>query len=293
MNYEVALKTRSYLGEGCWWDDRRQALFWVDILRKEVHCLKDGADSIVKTFDDYVGFCAPCTDGRLAVGCGRNLLLYNIETDETEVLMEVDKDIPANRFNDAKATPDGRILAGTMNNALNEEDVPGANTGRFYSLKKGEEPKILVEKLSVPNGIAFTEDGKKFYNVTDTYSQTVYAYDYDTETGEISNRTQIVYVDPKNGNPDGMNIAADGTIFVAHWDGGCLKQFDPRTGEELMKIELPVKHVTCCCFGGKDLDELYITTSSIDAPEDEYPLAGSIFVVKCGIKGRKVDRFRV
>ena len=69
--------------------------------------------------------------------------------------------------------------------------------------------------------------------------------------------------------------------------------FDPNTGEELMKIELPVKHVTCCCFGGKDLDELYITTSGIDAPEDEYPLAGSIFVVKCGIKGRKVDRFKV
>ena len=293
MNYDVALKTRSYLGEGIWWDDIREALFWVDIMRKEIHCLKDGEDRIVKVFDDYVGFCTPCTDGRLAVGCGRKLLLYNIDTDETEELLEIDADIPANRFNDGKATPDGRILAGTMNNALNEEDVPGANTGRFYSLKKGEEPKILVEHLSVPNGLGFLEDGTKFYNVTDTYSQTVYAYDYDAETGEISNRTHIVYVDPKNGNPDGMTIAADGTIFVAHWDGGCLKQFDPNTGEELMKIELPVKHVTCCCFGGKDLDELYITTSSIGDTEGEYPLAGSIFVVKCGVKGRKVDRFKV
>ena len=99
MTCEVALKTRSYLGEGCWWDDRRQSLFWVDIMRKEVHCLKDGEDTLVKTFDDYVGFCAPCTDDRIVVGCGRKLLLYDIEKDEIEELLEVDQDIPENRFN--------------------------------------------------------------------------------------------------------------------------------------------------------------------------------------------------
>ena len=292
MTCEVALKTRSYLGEGCWWDDRRQSLFWVDIMRKEVHCLKDGEDTLVKTFDDYVGFCAPCTDDRIMVGCGRKLLLYDIEKDEIEELLEVDQDIPENRFNDAKATPDGRILAGTMNNALNEDDDPDANTGRFYVLEKGKEPKQLMDRLSCSNGIAFVEDGRSFYH-TDTYTQTVYKYDYDVKTGDISNPRKAVYVDPATGNPDGMNIAADGTIFVAHWDGGCLKQFDPNTGEELMKIELPVNHVTCCCFGGKDLDELYITTSSIGDKDCEYPLAGSIFVVKCGVKGRKVDRFKV
>ena len=73
MEKTVALKIRSRLGEGIWWDDRRACLFWVDIMKKEVHCLKDGQDKLLKVFDDFVGFCAPCEDGRLVVGCGRNL----------------------------------------------------------------------------------------------------------------------------------------------------------------------------------------------------------------------------
>ena len=292
MEYQVALKIRSRLGEGIWWDDRREVLFWVDIMRKEVHCLKDGVDQLVKTFDDYVGFCAPCEDDRLIVGCGRKLMWLRPETGETGVLMEVDSDIPENRFNDARVTPDGRLLAGTMNNALNEEDVPDANTGRLYLLEMGKEPRILMEKMSVSNGIAFSPDLKTVYH-TDTYTQIVYAYDYDTATGLLSNPRPAVRVPVETGNPDGMNIAEDGTLFVAHWDGHALKRFDPTTGEELLKIELPAIHVTCCCFGGRDLDELYITTSSIDASEEEYPLAGSIFMVKPGVRGMKPHRFRL
>ena len=82
--------------------DCREALFWVDIMKKEVHCLKDGQDKLLKVFDDFVGFCAPCEDGRLVVGCGRNLLLFDPDTLDTQVLMTVDEDETNNRFNDAK-----------------------------------------------------------------------------------------------------------------------------------------------------------------------------------------------
>ncbi|MBO5953708.1 MAG: SMP-30/gluconolactonase/LRE family protein [Oscillospiraceae bacterium] len=292
MENNVVLKIRSRLGEGIWWDDRRKCLFWVDIMKKEVHCLKDGQDRLLKTFDDFTGFCAPCEDGRLVVGCGRDLLLFDPDTLDTQVLQTVDEDETNNRFNDAKATPDGRIWAGTMNNRLNEEDVDDANTGRLYLLESGKEPIKLLDQLSVSNGIAFTADAKTVYHV-DTYSQTIYAYDYDSATGLPSNPRVAVKVPVESGNPDGFTIAADGTLFVAHWGGSAIRRYDPATGEELGKWEFPAVHVTCCCFGGENLDELYVNTSSIDAPEAEYPLAGSIFMVKPGVKGMKVNRFKV
>lgn len=292
MDNRIVLTIRSRLGEGIWWDDRRAALFWVDIMKKEVHCLKDGADRLLKVFDDFVGFCAPCEDGRLVVGCGRDLLLFDPDSGETEKLMTVDEDQLNNRFNDAKCTPDGRILAGTMNNILNEEDADDANTGRLYLLESGKVPVQLMDELSVSNGIAFTKDAKTVYHV-DTYSQTIYAYDYDSATGLLSNPRAAVKVPVESGNPDGFTIAEDGTLFVAHWAGGAIRRYDPATGKELEKWEFPAVHVTCCCFGGENLDELYVNTSSIDAPEEEYPLAGSIFMIKPGVRGMKVNRFKL
>ena len=290
MEIEVALKTRSLLGEGIFWDDRREALFWVDILKNELHCLKDGADRLVKTFEDSVGFCAPCTDSRLLVGCGRDLLLFDPDSGETQRIADVDAEFPENRFNDAKCTPDGRLLAGTMNRALDYDEVEGANTGGLFLITNGQKPVKLFGDMTVPNGIAFSPDRKTVYH-TDTYTQAIDAYDYDA--GRLTNKRQVVHIPVETGSPDGMNIAADGTLFIAHWGGGALRRFDPATDRELLKIELPARHVTCCCFGGKDLDELYITTSSIDAPEEEYPLAGSIFRVKLGVKGMKADRFQI
>lgn len=292
MEYKVALKTRSLLGEGIWWDDRREALIWLDVLKNEVHCLKDGEDKILKTFEDSVGFCAPCEDGRIVLGCGRNLMVYDPNTGATEVLTTVDEDQANNRFNDGKAIPGGRVLAGTMNRALDYEDVEGANTGRLYLFEKGKAPVKLGSGMSVPNGIAATADHKIVYH-TDTYTQTIFAYDYDEATGELTNKRPVVTIPVEEGNPDGFNIAADGTLFICHWSGHAVHRYDPATGKKIASYEVPAVHATCCCFGGKDLDELYVTTSSIDAPEEEYPLAGSIFMFKPGVKGVKVDRYKL
>lgn len=292
MRCEVALKTRSHLGEGIWWDDRASVLFWVDIMRKELHRLNNGYDELLSTFADYVGFCAPCMDKRIAVGCGTELLLFDPDSRTVEKLFKVDSDEPNNRFNDGKCTPDGRIIAGTMNNALNESEDDLIASGSLFLIENGRCPKKLMSGMLVPNGIAFSPDGRTLYH-TDTWTQTIFAYKYDSATGCLSDKRPVVKIPPETGAPDGMTIAADGTLFVALWGGGAVKRFDPSSGDELMKIELPVRHATCCCFGGKGLDELYITTSGIDAPEDKYPLAGSIFMVRPGVTGMNVHRFAI
>ena len=92
---------------------------------------------------------------------------------------------------------------------------------------------------------------------------------------------------------DGMTVAEDGSLFIAHWGGHAIRRYDPVTGEELAVYELPVPIPTCCAFGGRDMDELYITTSSLDSPEEEYPLAGSVLVIKPGVKGIRPYRFKL
>ena len=67
------------------------------------------------------------------------------------------------------------------------------------------------------------------------------------------------------------------------------------TGKMLQSISLPCQRVTSCCFGGKNLDELYVTSSRfLLSPEvvAKTPLAGSLFkVTGLGVKGRKANMF--
>lgn len=60
-------------------------------------------------------------------------------------------------------------------------------------------------------------------------------------------------------------------------------------GKELQTINIPAKEITSCCWGGKNLDEMYITSArNMMTEEDkiETPLAGSVFKVSgLGYKG--------
>jgi sugar lactone lactonase YvrE len=51
---------------------------------------------------------------------------------------------------------------------------------------------------------------------------------------------------------------------------------------------LPAPHVTSCCFGGKNLDQLLITTAQENLSEaklTEFPMSGDVFLVKMETKG--------
>lgn len=293
MDYEILYNERTHLGEGIFWDDQKQAYYFVDIMRKEFHELKNGVDRLIYTFPDYVGFAAPTDDGRYVVGCGKDMILFNPDTLEKRILCTVDQGFKLNRFNDGKATPDGRIIAGTMNNLLNEDDfAPNSETGGLFSFKAGEEPLRLQSDKKVPNGLAFSKDGHTLYHV-ETFSQTIKAYEYIAETGEIRFKEDVIWIPENLGSPDGMTISDDDIIFSALWDGGAVAVIDPHTHKIEDLINLPVVHVTCCAFGGPNLDELAVNTSSIGSPENKYPDAGKIFKLNVGKKGKKVDRFKV
>ncbi|MNP49096.1 L-arabinolactonase [compost metagenome] len=95
-------------------------------------------------------------------------------------------------------------------------------------------------------------------------------------------------------DPDGMTVDADGMLWIAEWNGGRVAQWDPNTGEMLNEIKVPSGHVTSCVFGGRDLQDLYITTACVGMnPEDleAQPLSGNLFRVRTEVKGQPTYSF--
>ena len=166
---------------------------------------------------------------------------------------------------------------------------PLAALYRLDKKETGYEAVKVIDKVGLSNGLAWNADRTKMYFV-DTDFGTVAEYAYDPQTGEIGDGRVIINVPSEMGFPDGMSIDENGKLWVALWNGGAISQWDPETGELLQKIDLPVKNVSSCCFGGPDMDILFITTASQDTDTAQYPLAGNVFCMKPGVKGEKSYR---
>ena len=113
------------------------------------------------------------------------------------------------------------------------------------------------------------------------------------ESGSIHNRSDFVKVPPEDGFPDGLTVDSEGFIWSAHWDGWRVTRYDPE-GKIERVVNLPVQRPTSCAFGGPDLDRLFITSAWTGLSETErqvQPLAGDLFLVHAGVKGRKEIEF--
>ena len=123
----------------------------------------------------------------------------------------------------------------------------------------------------------------------DTPKECVFAFDYDSETGEISNQRTAFGIPPGTGHPDGCCLDAEGNVWVAQWGGWRVVAYRPSDGSIVAEVRLPVAHVSSCTFGGPGLRDLYITSAKEHLSEEEraaQPLAGCSFIVReCGFTG--------
>jgi sugar lactone lactonase YvrE len=193
------------------------------------------------------------------------------------------------RFNDGKSDPAGRFWAGTMADDMTE------GGGALYCLDTDLTVRRMIEKVTISNGLVWTLDTKCFYFI-DTPTREVAAFDYDIDSGNISNRTAAIKIEEKLGYPDGMAIDEADMVWIAHWGGGKVTRWNPKTGKLLETIKVPhASLVTSCAFGGPDLSELFITTATVDLNEKHkksQTLAGSLFRVQLDVKGVPAFRFK-
>jgi len=282
---ELILDAKATLGEGPAWDSINQRLMWVDILEKKLHIF-NGTDHSLE-LAGYPGCVAPCKDGRLIVALHYGFWLLDL-TRSALTEIAVPRGEPAtNRFNDGKCDPAGRFLAGTMD--LAEREANGA----LYSLSPSGEITRLLTGLRISNGLAWSPDYQTLYFI-DTPSREVKAFDYDLETGAISNQRVAVVIPPELGFPDGMTSDMEGHLWIAMWGGAQVTRWDAKQVRLLEQIKVPAFNVTSCVFGGRDMNELYITTARKGMDETglkSYPLSGGLFRVQTNTTGMPTFEF--
>jgi sugar lactone lactonase YvrE len=117
----------------------------------------------------------------------------------------------------------------------------------------------------------------------------IWAYDYDFATGAISGERPFLQGFSR-GLPDGSTMDAEGYLWNCRFYGNCIVRVGP-DGVIERAVEMPVKNITTCCFGGAELKTLFVTTASAQAPAGDR-LAGSLFAIRTGVKGQAENRFR-
>lgn len=283
---EYVYRAGAVLGEGPAWDEERQSLWWVDIERCAVHqFLPAAAEDYAWLLPHRVSFVIPTERGDFVVGTQRGIGRFDMRFGAFTPVVDPESDWPCNRFNDAKCDAAGRLWAGTME----VSEMP--DLGSLYCIDAAWNVTRHLERVSISNGLAWSLDGGTMYFI-DSPTQCVDAFDFDAENGALSNRRTVLEI--TDAFPDGMCLDARGNLWVALWGGWGVLCLDPRTGRKIAKVEVPVRDVTSCCFGGKDFADLYITTASRDldaAGRTEQPLAGGIFRAQPGVRGLATRQF--
>jgi sugar lactone lactonase YvrE len=150
---------------------------------------------------------------------------------------------------------------------------------------------LMVDGVGVSNGPCWSPDDAIFY-FSDSKAQIIWAFDFDLASGELSNRR--IHNDTKDhGYPDGATVDTEGFIWSARWEGSCILRIDPK-GRIDRVVAMPASRPTCVCFGGPELDVLYVTSSRAHVAGDvlaQYPLQGGLFCFDPKVKGFAKHRF--
>lgn len=275
----VARDRRDTLGEGLLWSARERAVFWVDILERQIQRLSL-LDDMVTTWGmpDVVGWLIERERGGFIAGIGRSFASLTLDPLVIETIAAPEPERDGNRFNDAKADAAGRIWAGSMPFACDRA------SGSFYRLDPDGSATRVDDGYTIPNGPAI---GDGFLLHTDTALRTIFRYDM-RDDGSLAPRVPFIAFEDGWGNPDGMTFDAEGHLWVACWGGACVARFDP-DGRRTRTIALPASQITNVAFAGDALDRMFVTSAAENCDEEH---AGALFEVDPGCRGREPFRFK-
>ena len=280
MRTEQVTGPVAYHGEGPVWSERWGGLRWVDMLAGDILSLV--ADGTINR--RHVGTIAaalrPRQQGGAVIGVERGFALEEADG-KIRHLDELWYDDNV-RMNEGGCDPDGRFYCGSM--AYDQR--PGA--GALYRLDPDSSVHVVLENVTISNGLEWSPDGSRAY-YNDSPTQRIDVFDYEVESG-LSGRRTFAKVPAEVGLPDGLTVDEEGGVWVALYGGGSVRRYTP-DGMLDEVIEVPAKQVTACTFGGRDLDQLFITTSREDLKPSEDPLAGSLFRTAVGVAGMPVREF--
>lgn len=289
VNIEELVRDGNLCGEAPTWDYRNGRLLWVDNESSLVfqYTPADG-ERVIISRDLQANGIALHEDRRLVLAGFGGIHLWEMQN-AYKTLATHDGDIPL-QFNDIIADPQGRVYGGTMHWGASGME----RHGKLYLVKAGGQIEAVDDGIEVSNGLAFSLDNRTLY-YTDSTARKIFAYDVDAASGKLSNKRVFVQVPLTEGIPDGMTVDAEGFIWSAQWFGSQIVRYDP-DGQVERRIAMPCKQVSSLMFGGRDLNELYVTSaknswkSTYGPPGYDYDngnFGGSLYRIKLDIQGRR------
>lgn len=281
MKAEQLTEADAEHGEGPVWSPAWGGLRWVDTFAGDLLALGDDGTVTKRHLDRAIGALRPRAGGGMVVALERRFALAGAGDEEPLPLDEL-WDAPGVQFNDGGCDPQGRFYCGSM--AV--DNTPGAGT--LYRLDPDGTVRVVLREVTVSNGIGWSPDGGTAYYI-DTPTMRVDAFDHDPDSG-LSGRRPLVHFDPADGVPDGLAVDADGHLWVAMHRGGAIHRYRP-DGTLDGVVEVPVRNVTACTFGGPRLDQLFITTSRRGMGDAAEPAAGALFRADVAVTGLPAAAF--
>ncbi len=280
ITIETCGTLRSKWGEGpIWWND---FLYYVDIEGKLVVRFHPQSGE-EKTWDvgQRVGLVVPRENGGLLCAGDHGFFFLDEATGTCTPIVDPEEHMSDNRFNDGKCAPDGSLFAGSISLVKRVGDA------KLYRLTPDLTCTVAFENVTTSNGIIWSADGAICYYI-DTPRRSVLAFDY--LNGALTNPREVIDTKSIDASPDGMTIDEQGRLWVVFCHGACVCCYDPASGQQVERIDLPCLETTACAFGGPDLDDLYITTGIHKSVVEEE--AGLLFVIKgLGARGVKASAF--
>lgn len=275
---ELIADYQCHTGENPLWHPLERRVYWTDIPMGRLFRYDPATGAHEQCYSGApVGGFTIQADGALLLFMERGKIARwrdrGIDTLVEEVHAELD-----GRFNDVITDPFGRVFCGTVS-------LPaGKHPGRLYRLDTDGSLHQVLEDVTISNGMGFTPDRRKMY-YTDSARRTTYLFDYDEQTGTLTNQRVWLQTPEGEGVPDGMTVDAKGYVWSARWDGAALYRYTPE-GIEERRIDFPARKVSSVIFGGEDLSDLYVTTALDGGTKaKEGAGAGALFRVRTNLRG--------
>ncbi|WP_244216162.1 SMP-30/gluconolactonase/LRE family protein [Pseudomonas reidholzensis] len=280
-------RTRADLGESPVWDAHNGVLYFVDISGGRINRLNpQGEVDRVYESAARIGALALTDRGNLIFTEDLSTALLDVAEGKVRQYSAALNHRSSYRFNDGACDPQGNFVTGLM------DEGPSGKTGALYRFDSELHAEVIQRNLSLPNGLAWSEDGQTLFFV-DSVARSILRADYAPD-GTLGPVTLFAETPAELGRPDGIALDREGGLWVCQFNGSCLLRYD-RNGHLSDQVLMPVPRPTSCCFGGEGLDTLYITTARFGmtpAQLLDYPDAGDLYMIRPEVPGVARHPFR-
>jgi sugar lactone lactonase YvrE len=284
--------TRCTVGESPLFDAYNGAFYWIDVRETPaIHRLDVSTGAEARwPLDEDIGSIA-LIDGaanghRLLAGLRSGFAVFDCTTASMTPLVDPEAHLPHTRMNDGKCDAAGRFWCGSM------QPEAGTADGSLYVLDGNLACRKVLDDLVIPNGMTWSLDHRIMY-LADTRRGCIWSFDFDLASGALGERRLFADLGAMPGGPDGATLDAQGFLWSAQFDGGCLVRYAP-DGRVDRVVRLPVTKPSSCSFGGPDFRELYVTTATLRMTEEQVraePDAGRVLVLDAGVRGMPPSKF--